>query len=37
VLGAELFGLGLVDVFHEDALVLEAVALGVEVERVVAV
>lgn len=37
VLGAELLGLGLVDVFHEDALVLEAVSFGVEVEGVVAV
>lgn len=37
VLGAQLFGLGLVDVFHQDTLVLEAVTLGFEVQGVVAV
>lgn len=36
VLGAQLLGLGLVDVLHEDTLVLESVTLGLEVEGVVA-
>jgi hypothetical protein len=35
VLRAELLGLGLVDVLHEHALVLERVTLGLEVEGVV--
>jgi hypothetical protein len=35
VLGSGLFGLGLVDVLHQDSLVLEGVTLGLEVERVV--
>lgn len=36
-LGAGLLGLGLVDVVHQDALVLEDVSLGLQVELVVAV
>ena len=36
VLGTELLGLGLVDVLHENTLVLEGVSLGLEVEGVVA-
>jgi len=35
VLGSGLFSLGLVDVLHQDTLVLESVTLGLEVERVV--
>jgi hypothetical protein len=35
--GAGLLGLGFVDVLHEDTLVLENVALGLLVERVVSV
>lgn len=35
VLGSELLRLGLVDVLHQDSLVLESVTLGLEVERVV--
>ena len=37
VLGTDLLGLGLVDVFHQDTLVLEAVTLGLEVQVVVQV
>jgi len=37
VLGSELLRLGLVDVLHQDSLVLESVTLGLEVERVVPV
>jgi hypothetical protein len=37
VLGSGLLGLGLVDVLHENSLVLEGVTLGLEVEGVVAV
>ncbi len=36
VLGSGLLSLGLVDVLHEDSLVLEGVTLGLEVEGVVA-
>ena len=36
VLGSELLGFGLVDVLHQDSLVLESVTLGLEVESVVA-
>jgi hypothetical protein len=36
VLGAELLGLGLVDVLHKNALVLEGVTLCLKVKRVVA-
>jgi len=35
VLGSGLLGLGLVDVLHQDSLVLEGVTLGLEVEGVI--
>jgi hypothetical protein len=37
VLGPELLGLGLVNVFHQNSLVLESVTLGLEVKSVVTV
>jgi hypothetical protein len=36
-LGTDLFSLGLVDVFHQDTLVLETVTLGLEVKVVIQV